>query len=73
MADNMMNEESRGRFTSTINSLKELLARSQHEEELNKLDEGSVTELFGHIQQQQQMGNTSQSIPNIATESTEQG
>jgi hypothetical protein len=48
----MMSEESHGRFTSTINLLEELLARSQ-QQELNELDEGSVTELFGYIQQQQ--------------------
>ena len=69
----MMSEESHGRFTSTINMLEELLARSQQQQQLNELDGGSVTELFGYIQQQQQMGNTSQSIPNTATESTEQG
>jgi hypothetical protein len=62
----MMSEESHGRFTSTINLLEELLARSQQQEELNELDED-------YIQQQQQMGNTSQSIPSTATESTEQG
>ena len=64
MADSMMSEESRRRFSSSINSLKELLARSQQQEEFNVLDEGLVTEPFGDIQLQQQMENTSQSIPN---------
>ena len=67
MADKMMSEESR-RFTSSINSLKELLARSQQQEELNVLEEGSVTDLFADIQLQQQMENTSQSIPNTGIE-----
>ena len=34
MADNMISEESCRRFTSSINSLKELLARSQQPQEL---------------------------------------
>lgn len=67
MADNMMSEESRRRFTSSINSLKELLARSQ-QQELNVLEEGSVTDPFADIQLQQQMENTSQSIPNTGIE-----
>ena len=68
MADKMMSKESRRRFTSSINSLKELLARSQQQEELNVLEEGSVTDLFADIQLQQQMENTSQSIPNTGIE-----
>ena len=68
MADKMMSEESRRRFTSSINSLKELLARSQQPEELNVLEEGSVTDPFADIQLQQQMENTSQSIPNTGIE-----
>ena len=64
MADSMMSEESRRRFSSSINSLKEPLARSQQQEEFNVLDEGLETEPFGDIQLQQQMENTSQSIPN---------
>ena len=68
MADKMMSKESRRRFTSSINSLKELLARSQQQEELNVLEEGSVTDLFADIQLQQQMENTSQSIPNTRIE-----
>ena len=64
MADSMTSEESRRRSSSSINSLKELLARSQQQEELNVLDEGLVTEPFADIQLQQQRENTSQSIPN---------
>ena len=67
MADNIMSEESRRRSTSSINSLKELLARSQ-QQELNVLEEGSVTDPFADIQLQQQMENTSQSIPNTGIE-----
>ena len=63
----MMSEESRRRFTSSINSLKELLARSQ-QQELIVLEEGSVTHPFADIQLQQQMENTSQSIPNAGIE-----
>ena len=65
MADNMMSERSRG---TSINSLKELLARSQQQEELNTMDEESFTELTGCLQQEQQLANTSQNIPNTATE-----
>ena len=64
----MMSEESRRRFTSSINSLKELLARSQQQEELDLLKEGSVTEPFGDILLQQQVENTCQSIPNAGIE-----
>ena len=64
MANNMMSEESRRRFTSSINSLKELLARSQQQDEPDLLKEGSVTEPFGDILLRQQVENTCQSIPN---------
>ena len=68
MADNMMSEEN-VRFTSNINSLKELLAGlQQQKQELNAPDEEPITELFGDIQQQQQMENASQSTPNTAIE-----
>ncbi|XP_028396781.1 uncharacterized protein LOC114532138 [Dendronephthya gigantea] len=71
MADRNMSEESRERYISSINSLKELLARSEEQQQLIAMDEGSVTELFGHIQQQRQekqVGNISQNISNSATE-----
>ena len=70
MADNMMSEESRRRFTSSINSLKELLARSQQQEELDLLKEGSVTEPFGDILLQQQVENTCQSISKVSIKSS---
>ena len=48
--------------------LKGLLARSQQEEELDLLEEGSVTEPFGDILVQQQVENTCQSISNAGIE-----
>jgi hypothetical protein len=66
MADNMMSEagSAKARFyTSRINSLKELLRQSQQQQqELNALDEESVTRLFDDdIPELQQIENTSHS------------